>query len=207
MVDRLRGSGARVAGTALLLMLVSLDAPVPTAAHAALVSSDPADGATLRVSPAEITLRFDEAIDPRRSRLQLRDARGGTVAEGGVAGDDASRLTMRLEPPPLAQGDYEVRWVAVTPDDGSLERGTISFTVAAGSASSTALPTTRPSGVPATSGAPIPSSPSVTAGPRPVASPQAPVGATDSGADLILPLLAVGAVAASAVLFLLRRPR
>lgn len=70
-------------------------AVVPAAAHAELVSSDPADGATVPVSPAGVTVTFDEATDAGRSRLRVRDARGATLAEGAVPDDDPSRMTMR----------------------------------------------------------------------------------------------------------------
>ncbi len=116
-------SHAILARAALLggLMLLLVGAPV--AAHADLEGSDPADGDTVVGGPAELSGAFTEPLDPAASRLVLVDEAGERLAEGGVDPEDASATTMRLEPPLLAPGLYEVRWTARTPDDGFVARG------------------------------------------------------------------------------------
>ena len=66
---------------------------------------------------------------PRRSSLELRDAAGTSLAEGGV--DPADDLRMAIDPvPELAPGTYAVQWQAVAVD-GHIERDTWTFTVVA----------------------------------------------------------------------------
>jgi methionine-rich copper-binding protein CopC len=175
---------------------------VPLAtAHAELVSSDPRDGAVLTTPPAAVVARYSEAIDPGRSSILVLDATGRQVARGGVDPSDATRRTMRVSLPALAPGTYTVRWTTVTPDDNGVERGTFTFTVAAGGA--TASPSASPSGstaaasaspVAATPSATTPAIPSAGAGESPASPAASPLStsgtaATTSG-DLLLPILA-----------------
>ncbi|MDQ3553501.1 MAG: copper resistance protein CopC [Chloroflexota bacterium] len=202
---------------ALALLLVG----APVAAHADLEGSEPAEGDTVAGAPAEVSGVFTEPLDPAASRLVLVDEAGERLAEGGVDPDDASATTMRLEPPALAPGVYEVRWTARTPDDGGVTRGRWSFTVA----TATETPSPSPGGTPASSAeASVPLSsaepsappasvtPTAAASPSPAATPGAsPPTPDQSGSDplggVAVPLLALGAVAAAAVLYLARRPR
>jgi methionine-rich copper-binding protein CopC len=221
-------SHAILARAALLggLMLLLVGAPV--AAHADLEGSDPADGDTVVGGPAELSGAFTEPLDPAASRLVLVDEAGERLAEGGVDPEDASATTMRLEPPLLAPGLYEVRWTARTPDDGFVARGRWSFTVTAATETPSPLPSQTPGTSPEASqplSSAEPSSPPASVTPRaaastspPAASPTAspamspaPGDDGDNGSDglggVAVPLLALGAVAAAAVLYLARRPR
>ncbi len=166
--------------SALALVLVG----APVAAHAELEGSEPAEGDTVAGTPAEVSGAFTEPFDPAASRLVLVDEAGERLAEGGVDTTDGLGTTMRLEPPALAPGVYEVRWTARTPDDGFVARGRWSFTVTAATATPEASQP-RSSAEPGDDG--------------------------DNGSDglggVAIPLLALGAVAAAAVLYLARRPR
>ena len=187
-------------------------------AHAELVESEPRDGAALTVAPSEIVATFDEPLDPSRSRLVLRDAAGEQVAAGGVDPATPGRATMRIVPERLAPGAYEVRWTAVTPDDGAVERGVIRFTTTAaasptGTASSTIAPGTTasaaapsalaPSAAVGPTAAPPTLSPTLSA-PSPAALAAGPAGTPTSG-DVLLPVLVVLVAGIALGGYLLRR--
>lgn len=155
--------------------------------HASLVSSDPADGASVPF-PSTITLTFDDDLDAAKSRFEVVDAAGAVVASGQVVATDAK--TMQATGLSLAWGPCQVRWTAVA-TDGDLTRGTISFTVIQPGAVSV--------------------EPSVTAATTPAASadtaPATSGSGSGSGSDVILPIV-VGLVLVGGVgLFVLRRSR
>lgn len=200
------------------LGLVLIGAPV--AAHADLESSDPAEGDTVTGAPPEVSGVFTEPLDPAASRLVLLDEGGQRIAEGGVDEDDETLSTMSLEPPDLAPGAYEVRWTARTPDDGGVTRGRWSFTIAPAAETTSPMPSETPGASPDAS-QPLPSgepsvppasvAPTTAASPSPAAtpspSPVTPDGGSDDLGGVAVPLLALGAVAAAAVVYLARRPR
>lgn len=182
----------------------------PAAAHSELVASSPAAGALVIGGPAEITGEFSQPVDSARSSMELRAPNGAPVARGGVPeGGPATRMTI-TGIPPLAPGRYSVRWTTVTPDDDGVERGTFRFTVEAPTASpspsapsptpavTTSDPTTAP---PAT----LPS----TATPEPPATPAADIDPqpTAGTADILVPLVVLGAVLAGGAAWLVRRRR
>ncbi len=209
-------SHAMLIRAALLGTLALLLVGAPVAAHADLEGSEPAEGDTVAGAPVEVSGAFTEPLDPAASRLVLVDEAGERLAEGGVDPEDASATTMRLEPPALTPGVYEVRWTARTPDDGFVARGRWSFTVAAATATpeasqprSSAEPSAPPASMTPTADASI-SPPAASPTASPAMSP-APGDDGDNGSDglggVAIPLLALGAVAAAAVLYLARRPR
>lgn len=220
-------SHAMLIRAALLGALALLLVGAPVAAHADLEGSEPAEGDTVAGAPAEVSGAFTEPLDPAASRLVLVDEAGERLAEGGVDPDDASATTMRLEPPALAPGVYEVRWTARTPDDGFVARGRWSFTVTAATETPLPLPSQTPGTSPEASqprSSADPSAPHASVTPTaaastspPAATPGASPALGDDGDDgddasdalggVAVPLLALGAVAAAAVLYLARRPR
>src|SRR3954464_3380535 len=54
----------------------------PASAHASLESSDPANGAVLTESPAQISLRFDEAVEVALGAVRLYDGSGHELDVG-----------------------------------------------------------------------------------------------------------------------------
>jgi methionine-rich copper-binding protein CopC len=200
----------------LLALVLSLLAPAVAMAHAELVSTDPAEGATVEGSPTEISATFSEALLAEGSGLSLRDAAGERIAVGDVDPDDEERLVI-TDVPDLAPGEYEARWTARS-DDGHLERGTWTFTVIA-PASPTPAPSPTPSpsaaasptatssasATPASPSAPPPSpSPAASASPTPAPSPDPNATGSGSG-DVLLPILAGLAIVAIAGGVLLSR--
>jgi len=173
------------------LILLLVDA-IPTAAHAELVSSDPADKAQVEAPfDGPIVLTFDEALASGSKAELFRVGRGGPIASATIDGD---RLVFTLDAA-LDPGNFVIQWTSIGAD-GDVERGEPTFSVIA------PLPTAPPT-------------PTTTVGPTASATPSATASPTPSGngipatgsADVLFPLLA--AVIALVVLggFLLNRNR
>jgi hypothetical protein len=199
-----------------LLAIVALGLAAGTAlAHAELDTADPANGAVLDTPPTTIRLTFTERLDASKSsfRLLLGDDNLGV---GEVTGPRA----MTLDGLTLGPGEYLIKWTSASTDDGDIERGQLTFTVAeapasvepTASASTSHEPSTEPSASAAPSTAPSPAptaAPPVTPSPVPPtpAPSAAPTEPASSTSDVLLPivvgLLLVGGVGA----FVLRRSR
>ena len=122
-------------GIALLAVLgawSSFSALAPSAtAHALLVGSRPASGASLRHSPSRLLLIFTEAPDPELSAVQVLDAAGRIV--GGVSNarplpGRPAALQVSLSRP-LADGVYTVVWRTVSSVDGHVAQSSFPFGV------------------------------------------------------------------------------
>ena len=196
VLDQRLRAGACVA--AVLVALFSM--PVVAFAHAELESASPPDRAVLSEPPVEILLTFTEALDPVKSHVELISPVGSQVAAGGV--DPNNEKAMRIDPPQLAPGTYEVRSTAVAAHDGALKREQLTFRIEAPSPSpSVAAP--APSATATTSASPsAPPSAAPSAAPSPA--PSTDGDTTGSGTDVILPILAALAVVLLLGTFLLR---
>jgi methionine-rich copper-binding protein CopC len=112
-----------VLGASLLLLL-----PLATAlGHAELDTASPGPGDSIAGSPPELVARFTQDLRPDRTSLELRDPTGQTIAKGGK--DPDRPRVQRMALPSLAPGQYEVRWVSFSAEDGELARGKYRFTV------------------------------------------------------------------------------
>lgn len=101
----------------------------PAWAHDELVSSTPADGAT--VSPTrQVELSFSDTVLQTGTQVQLTGPSGGVTTATTVQG---SRVTATVDQP-LAGGAYTVLW-RVTSADGHPVSGRFGFTVSGSSAS------------------------------------------------------------------------
>lgn len=98
----------------------------PASAHDSIVGSDPADGAELTASPAQITLTFSEEIQPVGGQVLLVDSAGTQVAAGAPSVDG---VTAALVVPALANDTYSVTWRVVSSDGHPID-GTFGFSVA-----------------------------------------------------------------------------
>jgi methionine-rich copper-binding protein CopC len=224
--------GAAFLGAALLALMQLLAAAGAAHAHASLTDSDPADGDVVAGTPETLTLTFDEPLGTDQSEVTVENAAGEEVARGGIAPDNS--MVMVVELPVLPPGDYVAQWTAVTPDDGGVTRGEVTFTIEPppagtpgepgddGSPSPTA---TRPGGgLPIitigpgvtprpTASATARPSPTPTAAPtaRPTAaptvavSPTPPPGATRGGNDLLIALVLAAVIVGGLAVYLLRR--
>jgi copper transport protein len=128
--ERLWARLAAGCGAVVLGVLFSLLLPAqPAAAHAVLVESQPADGATLDRSPSVVRLGFSEDISPRLSSARIVDSSGRTVAGTRVAVDRGGSRLLTMEVPPLPDGAYGVVWQVMAADDGHTTSGVVVFAV------------------------------------------------------------------------------
>jgi methionine-rich copper-binding protein CopC len=95
-------------------------------AHAVVLSSQPAIGATLKESAVSVELRFNSRIDSRHSRLQLigPDGSASDLAVQTVASPDVLAASARA----LRPGGYRLRWQVMSLD-GHITRGDIPFSL------------------------------------------------------------------------------
>ena len=162
--------------------------PLAVSAHAELVRSTPADGETVQGSPNVIRAFFSEELG-NGSEMALVDPDGTTIAEGTI--DSADPTRMRIDPPELDPGDYEVQWKSFA-DDGHLETGTFTFTVSAPITPPPSAPPTPSSSVsvpPSTSAAPESPSASASLTPSPTEGDTTPPADAASTSDVLLPIV------------------
>ena len=122
----------RKLGRALAVALAlggALALPPGAAAHALLIASDPAAGATLGTPPTIVTLRFGEAPDLKLSTVKVLDAAGHDYAAWPVqpVTGQPDQLVVPLKP--LANGIFTVAWRTVSAVDGHVAAGSYAFGV------------------------------------------------------------------------------
>jgi copper transport protein len=134
------------------LVLAVAQAPIASA-HAQIVTSTPADGATLAASPSSVTLVMSEAVELRFTKLILTDGDGhqsplagvrvGPVPEGlltsGASESDSgtgdstepeeSPVAVTADLPPLRADIYRIAWSTLSSDDLHATSGVIVFGV------------------------------------------------------------------------------
>ncbi len=101
----------------------------PALAHAHLRRAEPAADSTVTPAPDKVVCDFTEALEPRFSTLEVRDATGKRVDAGNMhlAPGDAQQMVIGLGK--IGAGIYTVIWHAVSVDTHRTE-GRFSFTVA-----------------------------------------------------------------------------
>lgn len=165
-----------VLGASLLLLL-----PFATAlGHAELDTASPGPGDSIAGSPPELVARFTQDLRPDRTSLELRDPEGQTIAKGGK--DPDRPRVQRMPLPSLVPGEYEVRWVSFSAEDGELARGKYRFTVVDAPATPSPAPMSPapcPTVTPDASQAPT-----VAPGASPSASPQPATSQTPSASPV-----------------------
>jgi methionine-rich copper-binding protein CopC len=107
---------------ALFLMLVGSATAVQ--AHAMLDHASPAVGSTVGSSPSQVTLYFTQALEPKFSGAEVRNAAGARVDHGKSVSGNAMRLSVGSLPP----GSYSVTWHALSVDTHTTQ-GSFSFHV------------------------------------------------------------------------------
>ena len=110
----------------LFLASAALLGPVPVAwAHARLRQATPAPGATLTAAPKQVSITFSEALEPKFSAIEVRNAARARFDAGPPrSGADAKILVVDLKP--LPPGDYTVAWRATSVDTHKTD-GSFSF--------------------------------------------------------------------------------
>lgn len=196
----------RVRGALAAALFLTALIPQAVGAHAALDTATPADGTTVEGTPAEVAGTYTQDLTADGSSLQLRNAAGDVLATGTVDPADARRMVITALPE-LEPGDYEVRWVTLSAEDGELERDTWTFTVvaAAGPTSTAPTPTAALTATPEVTAMPTVAPTDATTAP-PTPTPSIVGGVADPAtADVILPIVAGLAVVLVAAGALLRR--
>lgn len=112
----------------LTVIAASLVVPSAAFAHANLVSTSPRDRAVLARAPANVVVRFDQDIRVAPGNAAVRNG-GGSVVDGKSTAHGAT-LEIPLRPG-LGDGDYSVRWSAVS-QDGHIVQGVLAFGVGLG---------------------------------------------------------------------------
>lgn len=112
-----------------LLGAAMLLAPAPAHAHDSLISSDPADGATLETTPEQITLTYSAEVLEVSPVVQISAGESGEPVELTPV-IDGPTVTAEI-PEPLAAGTHTVQWRVVSSDGHPIE-GSFTFTVETG---------------------------------------------------------------------------
>ncbi len=98
----------------------------PAAAHARLVSANPAPNSTV-TSARTLTLNFSERSVAAFSGFELSNAAGEQIALETTVSEDGKTLSGTLARP-LAPGTYRVNW-HIASSDGHRMTGVYTFTV------------------------------------------------------------------------------
>ena len=118
----------------------------PASAHAALTSSDPADGATVSADLERVTLTFSEApLSGLEAglRIEVRDDDGVDESSGAVAVEGTS-MSKAVS---LSPGPHTIVWRYVSPDGHPIE-GRLALTVEPAASQPVPPPTTSPTAAP-----------------------------------------------------------
>lgn len=110
----------------------------PAKAHASLIGSVPAYGATLAEAPETIELLFDNLVEPGLVKVRLKDGNDVEVGKGTLVGERTPRNEVAFTLPAHGEGSFLITWVSFA-FDGHIISGTIPYTV-------------DPNGAPAASG-------------------------------------------------------
>ncbi|MGJ4947578.1 copper resistance CopC family protein [Bradyrhizobium sp. HKCCYLS20291] len=109
-----------------LFVALLLAVPGVASAHAVIVSSQPAAGATIDQQATAIRLRFNSRIDHARSRLKLRAPDGAEQALSPAGGAPSDELDAQARV--LGPGTWHLQWQVLSVD-GHITRGDIPFNV------------------------------------------------------------------------------
>jgi methionine-rich copper-binding protein CopC len=122
------GSARRLAVLLGLSAVWLLLSSAPALAHARLLETYPADGATVAKPPEQVQLRFNEAVEAAFDPIEVYDGGGNRVDKGDAktASENPKVLIVDLED--LSEGSYTVDW-HVTSADGHTVGNAFGFAV------------------------------------------------------------------------------
>lgn len=115
----------RLLATTFIALLSSFTFAVSASAHTDVVSTSPADGAVIDVTPADVSITFSEPPIKEGAAILLADVSGTELPLGEVQFEGAS--VKAAAPTDLPAGDYIVTW-RVSAEDGHVLTGEFSFT-------------------------------------------------------------------------------
>lgn len=155
MMLRAASRSVRVVLVVALTLLATVGLVGTASAHATLIGSDPADGATLQAAPTTVTLTFDDSLENFEPLVTVTGP-DGSQFQSGEATIDGAILRSAVRPLTTA-GGYTIAYRVVS-DDGHPVEGQVRFDLAvpapagptttsvAVTTSSTASPAATPSG-------------------------------------------------------------
>ncbi len=104
-------------------------ASVPASAHAAIESTDPANGELLEEAPSQIVLTFTEPPDLDLTIVSVVDSSGADMPTGPPERAPGSNREIRVRLDPVPDGVYTATWRTVSATDGHVTSGAFSFGV------------------------------------------------------------------------------
>jgi len=110
------------------LLAIALCSPVSAFAHAILVKSQPAKDETVKESPKQIDLWFNDAVRSEYKALAVIDSTGKRVDNHDVAQSLTNGANIYATVPTLAPGTYTIRYRVVS-EDTHIVTGKFEFTV------------------------------------------------------------------------------
>ena len=99
-----------------LATVALLALPAVVSAHVELISSSPEAGANLDSAPTEVTVTFDDEVDPDHSSFTVTDADGNEVGSGEVDLTVADRNVLRGDVTISDPGVYTVNYTVAGVD-------------------------------------------------------------------------------------------
>jgi putative copper export protein/methionine-rich copper-binding protein CopC len=102
---------------------------VPASAHAAIESTEPANGELLDESPSQIVLTFTEPPDLDLTIVRVVDSSGDEMRVGPPERAPGSNREIRVPLNPVPDGVYTVTWRTVSSTDGHVTASAFSFGV------------------------------------------------------------------------------
>ncbi|MEV0248816.1 copper resistance protein CopC [Nocardia sp. NPDC050712] len=110
-------AGLRRVVVVLLALLATLWVSAGYAsAHASLVGTDPAYGASVAEAPAQVSVTFDESVTAADSGVTVVGTDGARVDTGGVSSADGGHTVRVGLPTELPVGTYLLSWVVLSAD-------------------------------------------------------------------------------------------
>ena len=120
----------------LTLALTALVAPGVAMAHAILLDTSPANHASVRRSPRDVRVTFDDSVRLGHGNAAVANDTGESILSGPpVVVGHSVVLPLR---PDLPNGDYSARW-SIVAEDGHRQQGVLAFAVGAASGSPTSV--------------------------------------------------------------------
>lgn len=98
-------------------------------AHPSLVRSEPPANATLHTAPRQVTVWFDEQIEPAYGNLSVYDAVGQRVDNFDTVFTPGTEPSLTVTLPELPKGSYLVAWRVFSVGDGHAVGGAFSYGV------------------------------------------------------------------------------
>lgn len=142
VLSLLRHPVVRIAtGVLVLVGLLALTVG-PAFAHSNLVSSSPADGATLEQAPSEVKLTFSASVLGDFTEVVVRSGDGGKLTTDKPV--TSGNIVTQALPAGLPKGSYVVVFRVVSADSHPIS-GEVHFTVTVGFPTVTSTPSSKPS--------------------------------------------------------------